>query len=135
MLELLVVILLIGVLAAIGIPSFLGQKTKAVDVQAKELARTAQTTAETIATSDGGNYTNVSPEELNKYEPSIRIAEKGSEPFVSAAKGSEAEYTVTVKANDGDEFIVSKGSNGEVVRKCVSPVSKHGCGGGEEASW
>ncbi len=49
LIELLVVILIIGILAAIAIPSFLSQKSKAYDAGAKELARTAQTTAETYA--------------------------------------------------------------------------------------
>ena len=48
-------ILIIGILAAIAIPSFLNQKSKANDAQAKELARTAQTTAETIATDNNGS--------------------------------------------------------------------------------
>ena len=47
LIELLVVILIIGILAAIAIPSFLSQKSKATDASAKELARTAETTAET----------------------------------------------------------------------------------------
>ena len=59
LIELLVVILIIGILAAIAIPSFLSQKSKATDASAKELARTAQTTAETYATDHDGNYTGV----------------------------------------------------------------------------
>ena len=54
LIELLVVILIIGILAAIAIPSFLNQKTKANDASAKELARTAQTAAETYATDHNG---------------------------------------------------------------------------------
>src|SRR5216684_238964 len=54
LIELLVVILIIGILAAIAIPSFLNQKTKATDASAKELARTAQTAAETYATDHHG---------------------------------------------------------------------------------
>ena len=78
LIELLVVILIIGILAAIAIPSFLSQKSKATDASAKELARTAQTTAETYATDHGGEYTGMSTAELQKYEPSIQIARAGN---------------------------------------------------------
>ncbi len=68
LIELLVVILIIGILAAIAIPSFLSQKSKATDSSAKELARTAQTTAETFATDHGGSYTGMTIGELQAYE-------------------------------------------------------------------
>ena len=95
LIELLVVILIIGILAAIAIPSFLSQKSKAVDASAKELARTAQTTAETYATNHNGDYTGVSPEELNKIEPSIQTAEANNNAWLSAASGTSSGYTVT----------------------------------------
>ena len=59
LIELLVVILIIGILAAIAIPSFLSQKSKATASQAKELARTAETTAETYATDNNGSYESI----------------------------------------------------------------------------
>ena len=52
--ELLVVMLIIGILAAIAIPSFFSQRDKATDSDAKSAARTAQTSIETYATDNDG---------------------------------------------------------------------------------
>ncbi len=135
LIELLVVILIIGVLAAIAIPAFAGQKNKASDAQAKELARTAETTAETIAVDNNGEYTKVSAAELNRYEPSIRIVQSSNEAYLSATTASKSEYSLTTKSTNGDEFKIAKGANGEITRSCTSPISKTGCAGGEKASW
>jgi type IV pilus assembly protein PilA len=135
MVELLVVVLIIGILAAVAIPSFLVQNAKAVDSQAKELARTAETAAETIATDNAGGYQLVTKEELNKYESSIRIVPSGSATYLSAATPGKNGYSVTAKAGDGDEFTISRSPNGTITRQCLSPVSKTGCAGAETSSW
>jgi len=129
------VILIIAVLAAIAIPAFLGQRQKAVDAQAQELARTAETTAETIAADRGGEYSTVTTEELHRYEPSIPIATGTKAAYLSAATQGPSEYSLTVTAVNGDEFTIRRDSTGAITRECASPVEKTGCSGGEHGTW
>src|SRR5690242_1246465 len=92
LIELLVTVLIIGVLAAIAIPLFLGDTGKAKDAQAKELVRTAQTAAETIATEDSGSYARVSTTELHNAEQTIPIVAGAGQSYLSAASGGADEY-------------------------------------------
>jgi prepilin-type N-terminal cleavage/methylation domain-containing protein len=135
LIELLVVILIIGVLAAIAIPSFFNTKTRAVDAQAKELVRTAETTAETIAVDNSGSYEKVTAPELNAVETSIRITATTKEAYLSFVSSTKTSYTLTAKATNGDELTISKSTTGAVTRGCSSPVLKNGCDGGESSSW
>src|ERR1700694_2645944 len=140
LLELPVVVLIVGALAAIAIPSFIGQKGNAVDAQAKVIARTAQTTAEAISTDStagGGDYKNVNATELNRYEPTIQIVPSTNQTYapVNGVANSKTEYTVSAIATNGDELTVLATAAGGVVRACVSRVTKPGCSGGERSSW
>lgn len=135
LIEILVVILIIGVLAAIALPAFLNQKTKAYDAVAKELVHSAATTAETIATDNNGEYTKVTVAELNKYEPTIPILKSTTTAYLSATTAAKSEYSVTATSTNGDQFKIAKAANGEITRSCTSPVLKTGCSGSEKASW
>jgi len=135
LIELLVVILIIGVLAAIAIPSFVGQKDKATDAQAKELARTSQTAAEAIATEHNGHYDSVTIEELKKDEPSIPVAVSATEAYLSSTSHSTDEYSVTVTAADGGEFTISRSGSGAITRHCTSAAGTRSCAGKETSTW
>ncbi|HXB17024.1 MAG TPA: type II secretion system protein [Solirubrobacteraceae bacterium] len=135
LIELLVVCLIIGILCAIAIPLFTSQQAKADDAQAKEMVRSAETTAESIATENSGSYESVSAESLHESEPSVRIAPSQTKAYLSAASSTPKSYSVTVKATDGDELTISRGESGVISRTCASPVLKTGCSGGETSAW
>jgi len=131
LIELLVVILIIGILAAIAIPSFLSQKSKASDAQAKELVRSAETTAETIATDNNGTYEKVEATELKAYEPSLITVKKGNnEAYLSTMEGSANGYKLTATAASGDTFTVERTNTGEINRSCVQAPGSKGCPNG-----
>src|SRR5215213_6413642 len=76
--ELLVVMLILGLLAAIAIPAFFNQRDKAKDASAKEAVRTAETAMETYATDHDADYsgavsdpTAADPDSLQKIEPTL----------------------------------------------------------------
>jgi type IV pilus assembly protein PilA len=133
--EVLVVMLIIGILAAIAIPAFLSTSTKANDVQAKELVRNAETTAETIALDHGGSYANVTASELAAYDPTIAITASKQHAYVSKATPAANEYSITATATSGDELTVTRSANGTTSRTCHSPKLKTGCSGAEDSSW
>jgi prepilin-type N-terminal cleavage/methylation domain-containing protein len=142
LIELLVVILIIGILAAIAIPSLLSQKSKAYDAGAKELARSAETTAETAMTDHEGLYETTTPAwklsiaELHSYEPTIptsQAAANGAAWLESVTVTPTSYIIVAVAANTGDKFTIARSSTGEITKTCSS--ANKGCGGSGSGNW
>ena len=112
--ELLVVMLILGLLAAIAIPSFFNQRDKAKDADAKAAVRTAQTAMETYATDNGGTYVGATDEALVAIEPSLGNADL-LDPTGLGAKA----YTVTVNSEvSGQSFTISRATDGTLDSDC-----------------
>ncbi len=118
--ELLVVILIIGILAAIALPAFLNQKTKAVDANAKELAHASEIAAETYATDNGGSWNQMTPASLQAIENTIPISgAQGSSYLASVTNANDTGYTVTVADPRSNETFSITKANGAVTRTCT----------------
>jgi len=137
LIEILVVVLIIGILAAIAIPSLLSQKSKAYDSLAKEMARTGQQAAETYSTEHAGEYPNLTPTVLHETEPAIQIAAGKGNAYVSLAEAKESSkgYVITAVAPGpaSDTFTVTHLANGETLRTCEAVTNNKG--GCEHGTW
>jgi prepilin-type N-terminal cleavage/methylation domain-containing protein len=115
--ELLVVMLILGLLAAIAIPSFFNQRDKARDADAKAAVRTAETAAETIATDNNGVYNGaggVTVGNLQNIEQTLNGASL-SVPAVAADS-----YTVRVTSDTGNTFDISRANTGITTLTCAT---------------
>lgn len=128
LIEVLVVILIIGVLAAIAIPSFLNQTSKAYDASAKDLAHTAQVAVETYATDHSGNYTGVTAALLPNYDATIQTSSNGGANayVVSVTNATNTTYTVTTSPANGAETYSISRVNGQITRTCTPSSGTHG---------
>ena len=118
--ELLVVMLIIGLLAAIAIPSFFNQRDKARDADAKSAARTAQTAIETYATDNGGSYAGADVASLIAIESTL------ADRVVDVTFPDDSLYKVTALSETGNKFSITRKSDGTTELTCTEP-DKAGC--------
>lgn len=112
--ELLVVMLILGILAAIAIPSFFNQRDKAKDADAKAATRTAQTAIETWATGNGGSYDGVAADGAELAAIEETLASK----TMTVASDADT-YTVTVDSEvTGQDFSISRAGDGSITFAC-----------------
>jgi type IV pilus assembly protein PilA len=130
LIEILAVMLIIGILAAIAIPAFFNQRNKASDSGAKEMAHTSRVAMEALGSDNDGSYSTASPANLNATERSLATA-AGSppKPYVSAASGTADSWTLTITAPTGNAFTVAKSSSGVLSLTCTVPAGndRGGC--------
>jgi type IV pilus assembly protein PilA len=125
--ELLVVMLVIGILAAIALPAFVNQKSKATDTKAKHLVHTTQVAMETCGTENKGTYPAAACNlaALRKIVPEIpatKVAPAGNTP----ANG----YTITVTSDSENAFKIVRAATGALAYSCtVKTANRGGCPG------
>jgi type IV pilus assembly protein PilA len=114
--EILVVMAVLALLAAIAIPAFFSQSDKALDAQAKSAARAAETAAEVIATQSDGSYDGpggVTVDNLRGVESTLDAAS------LTVSGITDDEYTVTVASPTGNTFSVERHANGTTQLSCT----------------
>jgi type IV pilus assembly protein PilA len=130
LIEILVVILIIGVLAAIALPAFLGQKDKSEDADAKSNARNLVSQVEACYT----------PAE--DYRSCDSQAELGNTGMAYGSNPGEVEVTLSAKdtftvtavskaltAGANNTFSIERQPNGVINRTCT------GAGGCKSGTW
>ncbi len=111
LIELAVVILIIGILLAIAIPTFLGIRRNAQNKAAQSSLRTVLQAAKAHAT-DAGSYTGMTPLEIQTQEKSIVIIDTESKDAT----------TVSVKV-DGDSLILNARANSGLCFTLIDNIS------------
>jgi type IV pilus assembly protein PilA len=122
--ELLVVFIILGVLAAIAMPAFFGQKHKADDARAKTYARAMATAMETCAAeNDDGEYGACDIDRLREIETIIPASADVPEHTAST-------YVVQAPPADGTGNVFRiRREDGESTRTCTigSEGDRGGC--------
>ena len=118
--ELLVVMLILGLLAAIAIPAFFNQRDKAKDADAKAGVRSAQTAIETYSTDNDGSYLNADVGDLEAIEETLTNYD------LSVPAAGANSYTVTVNSDTGTDFSISRAASGALTYVC-SAGGQGGC--------
>jgi len=134
LIELLVVILIIGVLAAIAIPSFLNQRGKGDDAEAKSVAVSAAKAMETCSTEQNGNYSGCSTASLLNIESTLRNA--GSRLDITPASNNYLIVVTSKRDSNAATFTISRSSNGSTTRSCATGTAdKGGCSSQSNGTW
>ena len=121
LIELLVITVVIGILAAIAIPAFLGNREKAQDSEAKSAVRVAATTAKAYF-ADKDTFVGMTAASLRKIEPSLG---QGQGATLSVRSASAIGYRLRVSSKTSNRFSISE-RLGVTTRTCTAS-GKAGC--------
>ncbi len=118
--ELLVVITVIGVLAAIAIPTFLGQSKKAQDAVAKSNAQHVYGLVERCLQSQESREVGACDSNTELGDDSVSIGSSRGEVHVGRYPDVANEYRVEAYSQSGGAFRIARWTTG-VTRSCTKP--------------
>jgi len=113
--ELLVVMLILGILAAIAIPAFFSQRDKGYDSDAKANVRTVQTAYETYAVDNDGSYNTSAIADLSAIEPTI--TDFAADMTIT---GTPTGYTIVGDSDSGNAFTLERTGTGALNYTCTT---------------
>jgi type IV pilus assembly protein PilA len=121
--ELLVVMMIVGILASIAVPSFADMRGRAQDAEAKSALRTASMAAESLALENDGAYAGalkVTRRSLEQMEPTLADVQ------LTVRAATVDSYTLRIRSESGSRFELSRASDGTVSTWC-RPKQTGGC--------
>jgi prepilin-type N-terminal cleavage/methylation domain-containing protein len=111
--ELLVVLLVLGILATIAMPGFIGQRLKGQDTKAQAMVRTAMVALRTYET-DHDTF-DATRADLEEIEPAIGEASAGFR-----VSGTVDTFTITERSQSSTEFTLERDATSKLTRDCTS---------------
>ena len=120
LIELMVVVLIIAILLAIAIPTFLGAQNKAKDRAAQSGLRNTLTNGKTIY-ADSQDFTTATPAALNALEPGVVTKASGTNsagPKDISVVTTKDSFVAAAKSDAGDCFYVRE----QLVATATIPV-------------
>lgn len=121
--ELLVVMLVIGILAAMALPSFLGQQHKGQDAEAKSNARQLLTHIEACAVETSAYDECDTPSEIGPMSVAWGAGSGQVEVSASSATG----YTIIARSRSGTDFRITRAGVAAPPLRTCSHASFGGC--------
>lgn len=119
LIEVMVVVLIIGILLAIGVPTYLGARERAQDQSARSTLRTAQTTAAVVYV-DNGTYRDANVRNLRDAEPGFtwrgsNSASRDQDEISVAATRDGSEWGAATLSDSGMCFYIHLREDGSTL--------------------